>query len=192
MNELDEDGLTSYIRRPGLSGKMKGIAKKKEAAKKIAKAAPKAVSKVVQPALPVKDMKGNFADGTAPAKEMSTQDTAEMASKGMELAGIGGEGDYSTEGGVASGAASGAAMGAKFGGAHGAVIGGVIGGVAGGLGASAIRKDAAARAKAKYAAKHASNLGRIEQEKDQKIQSALGNMKQAFSKNLNKEEKVKL
>ena len=129
---------------------------------------------------------GKAADMKATSKNIAA------AQAGAKILGIGPDnGDTSVEGGAASGAMSGAAMGAKFGG-YGAAIGGVVGGVAGGLGASAAQKDAHRAAKEKAKAKHAENMGRIEEEKDSKIQSALGTMKQAFGRNLNNNKIVKL
>lgn len=115
-----------------------------------------------------------------------------MAQQGAALLGVGGEGDSSVEGGAASGALSGAAMGAQVGGPYGAIIGGVVGGVAGGMGASAKQKAAYNAAKQRAKAVHEGNLGRIEEDKDRKIQGALESMKSAFSKNFQNNKSVKL
>lgn len=115
----------------------------------------------------------------------------QMAQQGASLLGIGSPGDTSTEGGMTSGALSGASMGSALG-PKGAIIGGILGGIAGGLGASAARNEANKRNKAKYEAQHEGMLGNIEQEKDRKIQNAIGNMKSAFSKNFQNNKSVRL
>jgi hypothetical protein len=119
------------------------------------------------------------------------QGKTELAAKGVEMgsAALGLEG--SVAGGALGGAASGAATGAQFG-VTGAIVGGAIGGIAGGLGASAQQKAAHKAAKQRAKAQHAQNLGRIEQEKDSKIQNALESMKSAFGRNLNQKTKVSL
>lgn len=113
------------------------------------------------------------------------------AKKGAEMLGIGGENDYSTAGGATSGALEGASMGAMLG-PKGAIVGAVIGGAMGALGAGSKRKAAARAAKARAEAQHASNLGRIEQEKDAKIQGAFSRLSQAFASNLRGKKKVTL
>ena len=116
-------------------------------------------------------------------------DALALASTGAQLLGVGQDG--SELGGATSGALSGAQLGMKFG-PTGAIVGGVVGGAMGALGARSERKAAAAAAKARAEAQHASNLGRIEQEKDAKIQGAFSRLSQAFASNLRRKKKVTL
>jgi outer membrane lipoprotein SlyB len=115
------------------------------------------------------------------------------AEKGMDAAGIGGEDDYTTEGGAARGAAQGASIGTSIGGpGWGTVIGATIGGIQGGLQAKAKRKAYEKQQAAKFEAKRLNQLAQLEDDKEKKIQGALNNMKNAFSQSLRSQQKVRL
>ena len=189
------DTIPRYLKRPeeeepkfdakGMVDKLRGNTAKKVAVKSVKKATPKVLT-----SLPVEDMKGNFADGTKPPKEIKI-DKQGLANKGLEMGGaiVGGP-----EGGAMSGAGSAMTTAASMGMVDPAslAVAGVIGGIAGGLEASEEASAAKRAAKEKAKAQHARDLVNIEQEKDSKIQSALGNMKAAFSKNLQNNKSVRL
>lgn len=165
--------------------KLKEVARRKVAQVKMASKVPQQTTK----SLPVKDMKGNFADGTS-AKGPKI-DKQKLATAGAEIGGklLGG-----TAGGALGGAAGAMSTAASVGlvDPTSQAVAGAIGGIAGGLQAGAEAKAAHQAAKQRAKAQHAQNLGRIEQEKDSKIQNALESMKSAFGRNLNQKTKVSL
>lgn len=138
--------------------------------------------------------KASKAAKTASSFKVDGSNVGDIASKTLSIAGIGGEGDTSTLGGAASGAAGAMSTAASFGlvDPTSQAVAGVIGGTMGALGAGSARKAAAAAAKAKAEAQHATNLGKIEEEKDAKIQGAFSRLSQAFASNLRGKKKVTL
>jgi hypothetical protein len=151
--------------------------------------APKQIKEKFQKAVAEKGLERKFAeDMEAPKEGVSNANKAKIAEAGLKMMGVGSAEGGSTSGSESAltGAASGASMAASMGLVDPVSMGtaAVIGGAMGALGARANRKAAEKAADARAQAEHAANLGRIEQEKDQKIQGALNSMRNAFSKNL--------
>jgi len=161
-----------------MEGLMRGGSKiAKETAKKVAS---KGISREFGKAIKAGEA------GSGIAKSASGMSSGQAAAVDMGVKVLVGD-SKSTGSGALSGATGAMATAASFGlvDPYSQAIAGAVGGIMGGLGAKSAKKAAAAKAKAEEEAKHASNLGRIEQEKGAKIQSALQNMGEAFGRTLN-------
>ena len=141
-----------------------------------------------------KGIERKFGKANAGGFKVDASNAGQIGSTLLSLGGVGGQGETSTLGGAASGATGAMATAASFGMVDPVSQGvaAVVGGTMGALGARYERKAQARAAQARAEAQKASNPGRIEQEKDAKIQGAFSRLSQAFASNLRGKKKVTL